>query len=265
MNYHATPRWGAGLLLLCFFASCDDSEEVSCNENFALSIASQSPARCESTGSITLTPQGQNGNVMYRLGSQTFQISNTFDDLEAGSYQITAQDEAGCETTLAVTVDEEASDLAITSATTTSSDCLESEGSLTVEAAGGNPGYQYRINEEAFQAEAEFTSLSPGEYTVTVQDADGCASETTAVVASNISFSGTVQDIISTNCAVTGCHVAGSNIPDFSDKNNVIARASGIKARTGAKSMPPPASGRSLTDDQIAQIACWVDDGANDN
>nr|WKN36585.1 hypothetical protein K4G66_29935 [Tunicatimonas sp. TK19036] len=265
MNHHAITRWGAGLLLLCFFASCDDSDEVSCNENFSLSVTSQSPAHCENTGSVTVAAQNPSGTVLYRLGTQMFQNSGTFNNLEAGTYQITAQDENNCETTLAVTVDEEASDLMISSATTSPTDCLESDGTLTVVADGGNPQYQYRINEDAFQSEAEFTALAPGEYTVTVQDADGCLTETTALVMSNVSYSDTIQAIINTNCAVAGCHVAGQGIPNWSDKSNVIANASDIKARTTSKSMPPPASGLSLTDDQIALIACWVDDGAQDN
>lgn len=265
MNYYAITRWKAGLLLLCLFASCDDSDEVSCDENFSLNVASQSPARCESTGSVTVAAQNQSGTVLYRLGTQMFQNSGTFENLEAGTYQITAQNESSCESTLEVTIDEEASDLMISSATTSPTDCLESEGVLNVVADGGNPEYQYRINEGDFQPEADFTSLSPGEYTITVQDGDGCTTETTALVMSNVSYSDTIQAIINTNCAITGCHVAGRGIPDWSDKSKVIASANGIKARTVSKSMPPQASGRSLTDDQIALISCWVDDGARDN
>lgn len=80
-----------------------------------------------------------------------------------------------------------------------------------------------------------------------------------------LSFQQDIQPIINTNCAVASCHVAGRQFPDFSDKENVIAHATEIKNRTRSRMMPPPGSGRSLTDAQIAQISCWVDSGAPDN
>lgn len=252
-------------LLLCLNFGCDDSDEVRCDQNFALNIASQSPALCESKGSVTVTSTGQNGGVEYRIGSQPFQSSAGFEELDPGTYVITARNESGCETTLTVTIEEEASDLTVSSAVTTPSTCQESSGTLTVEVSGASASYQYRLNEGSFQSEAEFINLPSGEYSVLVQDADGCTSETTARVGSDITYSGKVQDIITTNCAVTNCHVSGQGIPDFSNKATVLERASGIKSRTTAKTMPPPSSGRSLTDDEIAQVACWVDGGAPDN
>jgi len=265
MNYTTTSLRRVGLALLCIFTGCDDSDEPACDGSFSLNIVNQSSVRCESTGSVEVSAQGQNGNVMYRLDSESFQNSGTFENLEAGTYQITAQDEAGCEATLSVTVDEEASDLTIISNSTSPSGCSEATGSLTIEAQGGNPGYQYRIDAEPFQSSAEFSSLSPGEYTVVVQDANGCLTETTARVASDVTFSNSIQDIISTNCAVSGCHVADTGLPNFSEKSTILDRAARIRSRTTAKTMPPPNSGRSITDEQIAQIACWVEDGAPDN
>ncbi|MGD1890644.1 MAG: hypothetical protein ACFB15_08615 [Cyclobacteriaceae bacterium] len=252
-------------LLLWAFVSCDDSDEPGCSGQLSLAIINQSSARCESGGSVEVTAQGNSGSAMYRLNSQSFQNSGTFENLAAGSYQITAQDETGCETTLAVTIDEAASDLTINNITISPSACSEASGSLVVEAQGGNPDYQYRIDADPFQSSAEFSNLSPGEYTIVVQDANGCQSEMSALVTSDVSFSNVIQDIISTDCAVTGCHVAGTNLPNFSEKSNIIDRAARIRSRTTARTMPPPNSGRSLTDEQIAQIACWVEDGAPDN
>lgn len=265
MNYVTTSLRTAGLVLLCIFIGCDESDEPICSDQFSLAIVSQSSALCESGGSVEVTAQGQSGSVRYRLGSGPLQNSSTFENLEPGSYQITAQDEADCETTLSLTIDEAASDLTISSTSTSPSNCSESTGSLSIEAQGGSSGYQYRIDAEPFQSSAEFSNLSPGEYTVMVQDANGCSAETTARITSGVSFSNTIQDIVSTNCAVTGCHVAGTNLPNFSEKSNVISNAARIMSRTTAKTMPPARSNRSLTDEQIAQIACWVEDGAPDN
>ena len=52
-------------------------------------------------------------------------------------------------------------------------------------------------------------------------------------------------------------------LSDFRNKETILSRSNRILARTQAKSMPPPSSGGSLTDEEIESIECWVDDGAN--
>lgn len=80
-----------------------------------------------------------------------------------------------------------------------------------------------------------------------------------------VSLTTDVQPIVNNNCAVSGCHVSGAQSPDLSTKQNIIDRASRIKQRTQSRSMPPPGSGITLTDEEIAILGCWVDNGANDN
>ena len=80
-----------------------------------------------------------------------------------------------------------------------------------------------------------------------------------------ISLANDVQPITNTHCAITGCHISGAQSPDLSMNQNILDRASGIRQRTQNRSMPPPASGITLTDDEIATIGCWVDQGADEN
>ena len=80
-----------------------------------------------------------------------------------------------------------------------------------------------------------------------------------------VSLSSDVQSIISSNCAISGCHVSGARSPNLSEKQNIISQASRIKQRTASRSMPPPGSGITLTDEEIATLGCWADQGANDN
>lgn len=252
-------------LLGVWMISCEEDSSVTCNDNFQVSTANVSHALCgESNGSFSLTTSGQNGAVTYQLDNGSFQSSAEFTDLAPGTYQVTAMDENGCTATSSVNINNEDIDLAL-NVSTTDSECGEQEGSLTVEASEGEAPYQYSLDGTNFQAENQFTDLAPGEYMVTVRDNNGCASETTAVVHSGISFSNTISNIISTNCAVSGCHNGTAGIPNYTMKNVIFDLASRIKERTSAKTMPPPGSGQSLTDDEIQQIACWVDDGAPDN
>ncbi|MEL6721436.1 MAG: 2-polyprenyl-6-methoxyphenol hydroxylase, partial [Bacteroidota bacterium] len=61
---------------------------------------------------------------------------------------------------------------------------------------------------------------------------------------------------------ISGCH-AGNVAPDFRDKETIINRSGRILARTQSKSMPPPSSGASLSNEEIESIECWVSDGSN--
>ena len=258
MNYSLLLLLIGSVLLV----ACGSEEEATCS--LALEADRIAAARCgQPSGSVTLAATGSKGQVRYQLGDSTFQTSASFGSLPPGSYRFTAQDEAGCTATTTVTLPGDEVNLAVT-ATVAPSPCLESEGRVTLEVAGGTPPYQYRLDTARFVDGPAFTELSPGPYTVSVQDAEGCATQVEVLIPSGISFEA-VRNIITTNCAVTGCHAAGGRNPNFELKENILANAERIRERTGEGSMPPSSSGRSLTEAEIAQIACWVHDGAPDN
>jgi len=79
------------------------------------------------------------------------------------------------------------------------------------------------------------------------------------------SFSQTIAPIIDSNCAISGCHVNGQQLPTLESYEQISANSGKIKTRTSNGTMPPPNSGLSLTIDEIAAIACWVDSGAPEN
>ena len=79
------------------------------------------------------------------------------------------------------------------------------------------------------------------------------------------SFSTHIGPLLQTNCAVSGCHVAGNQFPDLTNFNHVKDFALLIKQKTSNRTMPPPESGRVLSKAQIDQISCWVDSGALNN
>ena len=78
-------------------------------------------------------------------------------------------------------------------------------------------------------------------------------------------LSGAVSTIINNNCAVAGCHVAGTDRVNFTLKSNIIQHAEQIRVNTQTNFMPPAAAGITLNAQQKADINCWVKKGALDN
>ncbi|MEB2773732.1 2-polyprenyl-6-methoxyphenol hydroxylase [Algoriphagus sp. D3-2-R+10] len=82
---------------------------------------------------------------------------------------------------------------------------------------------------------------------------------------SNASLSTDIIPILQQNCAISGCHVAGTGRADFTVDDNIIQFASQIRTNTQSGIMPPSTSGKTLTTEQKELIFCWVSGGAKDN
>ena len=144
-------------------------------------------------------------------------------------------------------------------------DCGSSIGEITVKAAGGTGTLTYSKDGNVFQESATFSGLASGNYTFTVKDANGCTATVATSVETGISFASSVQPIIQAKCINPGCHAAGgASGVDFSNFSNLSSRAGRVKTRTSEGSMPP-AGAETLTAEEKQKIACWVDDGAQNN
>ncbi len=120
----------------------------------------------EANGEISAPATGGTGVLQYALDGTNFQSASSFTGLSAGNYTVTVQDENGCTLTLDATVAEP--DVLSISAS------LTSVNSITATAAGGTAPYEYSIDGTNYQSGATFSSLSNGNYTITVRDANGC-------------------------------------------------------------------------------------------
>lgn len=123
-------------------------------------------------GTITATGSGGTAPYQYSLNGGAYQASGAFTGLCAGNYTIMVKDANNCTATLTRTITQPTA-LTLTQTAITSATCGLSNGSVTVSASGGTPGYQYS-NGGANQASPVFTGLAPGTYTITVTDASGC-------------------------------------------------------------------------------------------
>jgi hypothetical protein len=227
--------------------------------------AKQDATSCKAIdGSMTVMGSGGQAPYSFSLNSGQFQTHNEFTNLGSGSYLVTIKDENNCERTLQVDIGAANSSLTATFTTNADNQCLTDNGSITVTASGGNAPYQYGWSSGPFGTNNVLTNLKFGQYTVIVKDANDCQKIISVQVPrgnTGISYASVIKPIMDTNCNITNCHKGGSM--DWTVFANVKLNALDIKTRTGNRSMP--IDDKKLTQDEIDKIACWVDDGANNN
>ncbi len=132
------------------------------------------PCSNVNNGTITITPTSGTGPYLYSLNGGPTQPGNTFTGLAPGPYTITFTDVAGCTGTNSVTL---TTNPAITTTATLVSPLCNgvSNGSITINASGGVPPYQYSINGGgSYQLSPTFGGLAAGPYSFLVKDAAGC-------------------------------------------------------------------------------------------
>lgn len=80
-----------------------------------------------------------------------------------------------------------------------------------------------------------------------------------------VTYSGTIKALVNSNCSDSNCHGAGAPNGDYTTYDNIKGVATDGKMNSEVvvqKSMP---IGSNLTDTEIAQVKCWLDDGAPNN
>jgi large repetitive protein len=126
------------------------------------------------TGELTLLAGGGVGAYQFVLDSGVAQSDSFFVDLPAGSYQLTVIDDSACTASLSVSLSEPPPlTLALTAQQHV--DCYGNDnGRLRVSASGGQPNYQFQLNQNPPGPDSAFAELTPGSYRIEVSDANGC-------------------------------------------------------------------------------------------
>lgn len=138
--------------------------------NFSIVSINETAASCgNNNGSVNVTLSGGNTPISYiwSNGSSTQDISS----LPAGVYSCTATDNLGCELNYSAIIQNDAGNLTV-SGNLTQSLCGQSNGAVDITVSGGTPPYTYLWNNGA--ASQDLTGLSAGNYTVYIEDANGC-------------------------------------------------------------------------------------------
>lgn len=259
-------KWSVGIcyfLILLHSACTYDQLSVvaECDNNLLLRVSERTAPACGvASGSVKIAVDGQAAGlpVTFTINGTEADTVSSFTNLLAGSYVITAR-QGVCEETITVILENDEGLKA--SAESTPSNCSSASGTITVTTADATGAVSFILDGTLEQSEPTFTGLTPGSYQVTAQDTIGCAVTLEVVIPSDVGFD-QIKSLVTASCAVSGCH-AGNVSPDFRVDNNILSRAQRIGARTGNGTMPPPSSGRSLTQSEIDAIRCWIDDGAS--
>ncbi len=153
--------------------------------------ASKTDVLCNgtATGTITVTPPSLGTPPFeYSLNGITWQSSNIFNSVVAGTYTVSFRSTDICTGTLSVTITEPAA-LSASSSNTNGTCNGGADGTITVSANGGTGNLQYSIDGTNFQASNVFNVL-PGTYTITIKDNQGCLTtlSTTVGLTNNLTF-----------------------------------------------------------------------------
>lgn len=133
-----------------------------------------------SDGSATIIGSGGYPPFSYRLNSGSFQGSNIFNNLAAGSYTVTIADNKGCLGSVSFNITQPLTPLN-GNVVTTNINCFgESTGAISLSVTGGVPPFAYLWNNGS--TTADISNLPAGSYTVAITDSRGCVVNVNAVL-----------------------------------------------------------------------------------
>ncbi len=167
----------------------------------------------QSNGSIQMSASGGQAAYTYSQNGVTYQASNAFTGLSAGTYTLYAKDANGCVGTVSATITEPSA-ISLNAVPTAITCFGETNGSVIATATGGTGALTYNINGGAYGNGSTFNNLGAGTYTVGVQDANGCVQtfQTTVVEPTQIVASAVSTPSTGSNGTVTAS-ATGGNMP----------------------------------------------------
>ena len=191
-------------------AGCISSKPITVGlaDPLALQPFTRPTGTCAGDGSIEVYYTGGVAPCTYSLNGSTYQASNVFNGLSAGSYTCYIKDSKGCLCSKAVSVGM-LSPLAVSTATSPSSTCINN-GTIQLTGAGGAAPYVYRLNgSTSCQSSNVFSGLPAGNYTAYIKDSKGCIAQ------KNVTVSLTQIEVTGYPGSASGCSATNGKIQLF--------------------------------------------------
>ena len=186
---------------------CTDTMSVSLTAPNAPTITAVADTNvsCAGTndGSIQISANGSSA-ITYTLNPGAVTNSTGFfNNLSPNTYTITVSDASNCTVSTVVNITAPPV-LSITGLTPTNPSCSPGgDGSITIAASGGTPGFQYNIGGPN-QSSNIFSNLNSGPYLVTVVDTNGCTDTMSiTLVTPNAPI---INSVVDTNVSCNGAN-----------------------------------------------------------
>lgn len=147
------------------------------NENAPLLDATATNTSCfeADNGIASVAASGGSAPYTYSWNTNPVQTTATVSGLAPGSYVVSVTDDGGCTSFATITITEPTEITTSTNSTDPTCDVC-ADGSATVNASGGTPGYTYLWSNG--QTTATALDLAEGTYCVTITDDNGCETNT---------------------------------------------------------------------------------------
>jgi len=205
--------------------SCEATASVTISQPEVLtaSLTTGTIACNGSTTNITNTVEGGTPDYTYSWGGG--EATQNLTGVTAGTYNVTVTDANSCAATASVTISQP--DLLTTSLSAGEIACNGSTTNITNTVEGGTPDYSYYWTGDTHNQNNE--GVSAGNYTVTVQDANGCSATSSIAISQ--------PDVLTASLSPTeiNCHgetanitntVTGGNEPyQFAWSNNATSQS----------------------------------------
>ncbi|MBL7766532.1 MAG: gliding motility-associated C-terminal domain-containing protein [Chitinophagaceae bacterium] len=124
-------------------------------------------------GTINISGSVSAGNPTYYLNNAFQTTSGSYSGLGPGTYTVSIYDANGCHKDSVVTITAPPP-LYYTNAVIVYPPCNGGTGSISMQGIGGVPPYTYALNTGAYGGTFSWNNLPAGNYTVHLQDANGC-------------------------------------------------------------------------------------------
>ena len=175
-----------------------DVEEITFTQNVT-------DALCFGTASGEIEILNQTGSSPHQFSidnGTSFQAPSLFQNIAAGNHFLVVEDANGCQSSPVPVTIGQPTEINLATSLVQESNCGNADGIASVIGSGGTVAidYQYNWNSPSPQLTSTANGLSPGNYTVTVTDDNGCAANADVTVTSTAGFTANISSSIDASC-----------------------------------------------------------------
>ncbi|MCR5454131.1 MAG: SprB repeat-containing protein [Bacteroidales bacterium] len=150
----------------------------------------------EAKGAITFEISG--GDEPYKFWMDDKPVERVVNNVRAGTYSLKVADKWGCELVRTAEVKEPSSKIEVAADVNHVKCSGSTTGSIDLEVTGGTPGYTFEWSNG--ENSKTITGLKPGNYYVTIMDANGCGTRQTYTVTAPASILKFEADVVDVTC-----------------------------------------------------------------